>query len=173
MLPLLRGLAAAAALALAATLPATAQPVSLPALSGPVILTVTGLDAAIVPDGQVAFDLGRLEALGLHSLDTSSIWTEGVHHYEGVLLHSVIEALGLSEVTLRLHALNDYKVDLPADEVTAEAPLLAFRVDGALLSVRDKGPIWLIYPFDSHARYRTDTIFARSVWQIERIEVLR
>lgn len=161
----------AATLALVATAP-RAEPPALPALSGPVMLTISGLDPASFQDGTLQMDLGRLESLGLHALETSSIWTDGVHRYEGVLLHSLIQALDIGEARLRLHALNDYKVELPASEATEEAPLLSFRVDGALLSVRDKGPIWLIYPFDSDAAYRTDTIFSRSIWQLDRIEVL-
>lgn len=152
--------------------PALAGP-PLPALTGPVLLTVTGLDKATFPQGQVELDQGRLESIGLHALETSSIWTEGVHRYEGVLLQNLLQALQADATTLRLHALNDYQVEMPAGEATSEAPLLSFRVDGELLSVRDKGPIWLIYPFDDHVDYRTDTIFARSVWQLDRIEVLR
>lgn len=152
---------------------AQAETPAMPALSGPVLLTVTGLDPASFEGGALPMDLGRLESLGLHALETSSIWTEGVHRYEGVLLYDLVQALDLGQATLRFHALNDYEVEMPAEDATEEAPLLSFRVDGALLSVRDKGPVWLIYPFDSDAAYRTDTIFARSVWQLDRIEVLR
>ena len=49
---------------------------------------------------------------------------------------------------------------------------LAIEADGKPLSVRDKGPIWLLYPFDSDAQYQTEVIYARSIWQIERMEVL-
>ena len=41
------------------------------------------------------------------------------------------------------------------------------------MSVREKGPIWVIYPYDHDADYRTDTIFSRSIWQLDRIDVLR
>ena len=162
----------AAALAFAAA-PLAAEPPDLPELSGPVLLTVSGLDPETYPGGLYFLDLGRLEALGTTGFETSSIWTEGVQHYEGVLLHKLVTALDIGEAELRLQALNDYMIELPTSEIHAEAPLLSFRIDGALLSVRDKGPIWLIYPFDSDAAYRTDTIFARSIWQLDRIEVLR
>lgn len=141
-------------------------------LSGPVLLTVTGLDASVFPGGAVQFDLNRLQMLGVAQITTSSIWTKGAHLYTGVLLRTMINSLHVEGEVLGLHALNDYAIDLPLVEVTTEAPLLAYRMDGVMMSVRDKGPVWVIYPYDSDAAYRSDETFARSVWQLDRIEVL-
>ncbi len=149
-----------------------AQTNTLPALTGPVILTVAGLDAQTYPDGQVELDLGRLQTIGISRLETSSIWTTGVHRYSGVMMRDLIDFLNIDGTTLRLHALNDYAVEIPASEVTAEAPILAFDADGVAMSVRDKGPIWVMYPYDASAKYRTDITFSRSIWQLDRIDVL-
>lgn len=154
-------------------LPAQAQSVTLPDLTGPVILTVTGLDPAEFPGGSVALDLGRLEAIGTDEIETSSIWTDGKHRYTGVMLRDLVDFLGIGASNLRLHALNDYAVEFPVAEATDAAPILAYQMDGATMSVRDKGPVWVMYPFDAGAEYRTDTNFSRSVWQLDRIDVLR
>jgi hypothetical protein len=146
---------------------------SIPKPVGPTILTVTGLDPVHHPGGQVAFDLAMLKALPQATISTSSIWTDGLHDFTGVPLAALASFLQLSDVNLRLHALNDYSVDMPLSETEAEVPILAYQIDGALMPVRDKGPIWIIYPFDESAEYRTDTIYSRSVWQLDRIEVLR
>ena len=153
--------------------PVMAQEVSLPEVEGPVILTVNGLDPAAHPGGSVELDVGRMDALGTIEIATSSIWTEGVHTYRGVPLWTLIDLLGIADRNLRLHALNDYSADFPAGEASEEAPILAFEMDGAPMSVREKGPIWVIYPYDHDADYRTDTIFSRSIWQLDRIDVLR
>ena len=34
------------------------------------------------------------------------------------------------------------------------------------MSVRDKGPLILIYPFDSHPSLRAQMHFNRSIWQV-------
>ncbi len=146
---------------------------TLPQRAGPVILTVSGLDPATFPDGQVEFDVAMLEALGTAEFDTSSIWTDGTHHYKGVMLKALSDFLHLDNVGLRLHALNDYAIEFPAGEAMTTGPLLAYEVDGAPMPVRDKGPIWLLYPFDSGIDYRTDTNYSRSIWQLDRIDVLR
>lgn len=166
-------------LAVMTAFPATAQGEAgvpaLPPLAGPVILTVQGLDPARFPEGEVALDIGRMAGLGLAEFSTSTIWTEGSHRYSGLLLADLLAALDPEGQArnVQLLALNDYAIDMPVAEISDEAPLLAYLEDGEPMPVRDKGPIWVIYPYDSSADYRTDTIYSRSVWQLDRITLLR
>ena len=39
------------------------------------------------------------------------------------------------------------------------------------MSVRDKGPIFVIYPFDEAPELYNETYFGRSVWQAVSVEV--
>ena len=153
--------------------PAAAFAQSLPAASTSIIMTVTGLDPAVHPGGAVGFDVAMLEALGEKDIVTSSIWTEGTHVFTGVPLSALAAYLNLGQVTLSLHALNDYAVEIPLAEVEGEVPILAYEMDGQPMPVRDKGPIWVIYPYDDGPQYRTDTAYTRSIWQLDRIDVLR
>jgi hypothetical protein len=41
------------------------------------------------------------------------------------------------------------------------------------MSVRDKGPLWLIYPYDSKAEYQSETIYSRSIWQLVKIDLTK
>jgi hypothetical protein len=43
--------------------------------------------------------------------------------------------------------------------------------NGASMTVRDKGPLWIIYPYDARRDYRTEIHYSRSVWQLEQIDV--
>ncbi|MGV8986595.1 MAG: molybdopterin-dependent oxidoreductase [Cypionkella sp.] len=137
------------------------------------MLTVTGLDPSAYPGGKTTFSLAMLEALGKTTITTSSIWTEGPHVFTGPTLAALLRYLQIKDGTLSLHAINDYAVQMPTKEVEEKAPILAYAMDGAPMPVRDKGPIWVIFPYDLAAHYRTDTSFARSVWQLDRIDVLR
>jgi hypothetical protein len=49
--------------------------------------------------------------------------------------------------------------------------LLARLLDDKPMAVRDKGPLFIIYPFDSSAELRTTVYFSRSAWQLKSIEV--
>jgi hypothetical protein len=39
------------------------------------------------------------------------------------------------------------------------------------MTVRDKGPLWIVYPYDAKPEYRQELIYSRSIWQLDHIEV--
>jgi hypothetical protein len=151
-------------------LSARAEP--LPQPQAGVILSVVGAIAETTGEGKAEFDLAGFESLGTETIETTTIWTDGVVSFRGVPLKTFLDRLGAKGSILRVWALNDYTVDVPFADAVENGPILAFEANGKPLSVRDKGPIWLIYPFDSDAQYQTEVIYARSIWQIERMEVL-
>lgn len=118
------------------------------------------------------FSLQDLGEMGETGFTTSTIWTDGKVSFEGVALQRLLEAEGISDGTLELFAINDYFVEIPVAEAKESAALIAYRMDGQTMSTRDKGPLWLVYPYDSHPRYQSETYYSRSIWQIDRIRVL-
>lgn len=143
----------------------------LPAPAGDVILTVSGAITRTNTDGVAKFDLDLLASLPQHSFTTGTIWTEGANTYRGVLLKDLLAAVGATGSTVRATALNDYQISFPAADIGDDAPLVAYLADGKPMSVRDKGPLWLIYPFDSNAEYRTEESYARSIWQMYQLNI--
>jgi hypothetical protein len=49
--------------------------------------------------------------------------------------------------------------------------ILALKRNGEYMPVRDKGPLFVIYPFDSKPELKTQTYYGRSVWQVAKIVV--
>ncbi len=140
--------------------------------TGPVVLTVSGLIDRTNGDGVAVFDLALLESMGTTSFETTTIWTTGQQAFEGIALSDLMSAVGAKGTSLRATALNDYAVEIPLDAVTDGAALLAYRMNGVELSPRDKGPIWVVYPYDKGNDFQTEVIYSRSIWQLDRIEVL-
>ncbi|NKX43202.1 molybdopterin-dependent oxidoreductase [Roseicyclus persicicus] len=122
----------------------------------------------------VDFSDADLTAMATETFTTTTIWTEGEVEFSGPPLAEVLRAAGLAADVrrLRLTALNDYSVEIETDRIEAAAPIIANRIDGQPFSVRDKGPLWLVFPYDSDARFRSESVFAVSVWQLRRIEAL-
>lgn len=122
----------------------------------------------------VHFSDADLAAMPTVSFRTGSIWTEGIHEFAGPSLATVLEAAGLSTGVreIRLTALNDYSVKLSVARIGPEVPIVANRIDGAPFGVREKGPLWLVFPYDSAPRYRAESVYAVSVWQLRHIEAL-
>jgi len=158
------------ALCLFSALPSVAEVLPMPV--GDVVLTVSGQIGTTTEGGVAKFDLDGLAALGSETISTSTIWTEGKVEFRGVPLTVFLSKLKAEGSVLRVWALNDYTVDVPFADAVEGGPMLAYEANGERLSVRDKGPIWLAYPFDSDPAYQTEVIYARSIWQIERMEVL-
>lgn len=150
-------------------LPANALDVA----EGEVVLTVSGGIAATNNGETAQFDMAMLQALPETSFATSTLWTEGVKTFTGVALAEVLSELGVTEGTIRASAINDYTIEIPVDSVTAGAPIIAYALDGEPMSRRQKGPLWVVYPYDSDAEYRSEVIYSRSIWQLDRLEIVQ
>ena len=129
-----------------------------------------------LPDGSRQYDLSQLKTLGEAEFSTSTVWTEGIHRFTGVPLAHVLADAGIesgpnTEGSVTATAVNDYAIDIPLSQVGPEYPLVAYMVDGAEMSVRDKGPLWIVYPYDSSSDYRTEVIYSRSIWQLNRLSM--
>lgn len=142
----------------------------LPVPTGQVVLTISGnIEQANAP-GQARFDMAMLEAIGTDSITTRSEWADHAQHFEGVLLRAVLERVGAKGTAINASALNDYKILIPFDDLQYD-PLIAMRVDGEALKIRDKGPLWIVYPRDKHAVLRDIRYDSRWVWQLYRLHV--
>ena len=86
------------------------------------------------------------------------------------MLKDFIAAVGATGTTINLTALNHYQITMPFADVKDDGPLLAYLMDGKPMSVHEKGPVWLVFPSDANADYRTEQTYARSIWQLDRIE---
>ncbi|MFN7102394.1 MAG: molybdopterin-dependent oxidoreductase [Pseudorhizobium sp.] len=150
---------------------------ALPALAldaprGPVVLTLSGPSLEHANVGATAqFDLQMLEALAGRSATVKTPWTSGEVTFSGPYLRSVLAAAGAKGAKLRITALNDYYADMPMEDAAQLDTILATRLNGKTMSVREKGPLFLIYPFDLDAGLYNEKYFSRSVWQIMKIEV--
>lgn len=151
-------------------LPAIASDLAAP--TGEVMLTVSGNVETTNVDGTAQLDLDMLEAMDTTTIETSTIWTEGMQTFEGVSLAALVEALGITGETLRATAINDYEIEIPMTDAVEGGPIVAYRQNGDTMSLRDKGPLWIIYPYDADADYQTEVIYSRSIWQMDRIEAV-
>ncbi len=136
--------------------------------TGTTILTVSG---AVAQD-TVAFDLEMLQALGDTTFSTTTIWSEGELTFTGVPVTDLVEAVGGTGNILNATAINDYSVQINLSDASTEGAIVAYHLNGEPMSVRDKGPLWVVYPFDQGPEYRTESVYAQSIWQLDRIEIV-
>lgn len=156
---------------LLATLAASPAAHALDAPKGKVVLSVSGKVGQTNADGRADFDMAMLEALPQHSFSTSTPWFKGPRKFTGPLLRDVLAAAGAQGATLVAVALNDYKVEIPVEDCHRHKVVMATRLDDKPMAVREKGPLFIIYPYDDSADLRNERYYGRSAWQLRRLEV--
>lgn len=156
---------------LAFTWLSTAQAGSLPQPAGKPILTISGNIANTNADSVAKFDRDMLESLGLVTVETHSPWYDGVTRFEGVSLKKLMEFVGAKGDTITATALNDYVSTLPMSDVDKFNVILAMKRDGNYMEVREKGPLFVIYPYDTSPELQTQTYYTRSAWQVAKLKV--
>lgn len=161
-----------AAALVVALLPAVANCAEIPSPAGAVVLKVSGEIANANNGTEADFDMAALEAMKGREATMETPWTEGTTAFSGPLLRSILDTVGAHGKTIRLVALNDYSADIPVGDATELDTILATKMNGKAMSVRDKGPLFLIYPFDQSSDLYNEKYFSRSVWQIKEVKVL-
>jgi hypothetical protein len=128
------------------------------------ILSITGRISATNEGEAARFDRAMLEALGTSSFETSTPWYNGPVRFEGVPMHRLMEEVGASGSSLVAYALNDYSTEIPMEDFTRYPVILALKRDGAYMPVRDKGPLFIVYPYDSSPELKHQNYYSRSAW---------
>lgn len=160
--------------AIGLTVAVIASPVSAETLAQPSdtpILTVSGQVERTNQGEAAVFDRAMLEAMEPATFATSTIWTEGKVEFTGVPLSDLLRKLGIESGTLKATAINDYAVDIPVAEALQDPAIVAYKMNGKPMSVREKGPLWIVYPYDQNKKFQAEVYYSRSIWQLDRIVV--
>jgi hypothetical protein len=138
---------------------------------GPVLLKISGKIGITNSAGAAEFDDAMLDALPQKSVVTETPWTKGMVKFTGPLLADVLAVVNATGANLRATALNDYKVNIPVEDAKKYGVILARQMDGKPLAVRDKGPLFVMYPFAQFPEIKTSVYFSRCIWQLQSITV--
>lgn len=136
-----------------------------------VILVVEGQITRCNSGLEAQFDLAMLETLPKTVVKTQNPWEPGVTTYEGVLLRDLLVFVDANGNDLRITALNDYRADLAVADTQSVDVILAWRRNGEYMPVREKGPLFVVFPFSESPALANEERYAQSVWQVARIAV--
>lgn len=139
-----------------------------PADAEETILTVTG---NITAGAEVNMTLSDIEDLGTARIVTTTPWHDGEVTFEGVPMSRLMEAVGANGTLALVHALNNYSSEVPLSDFTRFEPILAYKMNGQQMEIADKGPLFIIYPYDDAAELKNELYYSRSAWQVRSIEI--
>jgi hypothetical protein len=133
------------------------------------VLVVSGAIAGDVPR---AFTRADLKRIGMTGVSTDTPWTRRTTFFEGPLLRQLLDHVGARGDRIEAVALNNYRVEVPIEDARNYDVILAMRADGQDIGIRDRGPLWLIYPWSQHEALQSELYYSRSIWQIREIIVV-
>ncbi|MDN0073427.1 molybdopterin-dependent oxidoreductase [Crenobacter sp. SG2303] len=163
-------------------------PFSFSPLSAPVLLALFSTGCAYAADLNVdlnkpalvisakatkpmTFSLQQLSTLPIRRITTSTQWHHAPQQWEGVSIKALLGKLGATGTSVYVAALNDYAIDIAVADIIKYDPILAYKVDGHYMPVRDKGPLVVIYPYDEYPALNIQFYYNQAVWQVNHITV--
>lgn len=138
---------------------------------GKVILTLSGNIENTNEEGKATFDLASLERLGVVSFQTSSPWFNGRTTFSGIPMQKLMDYVGAKGSIVKVTALNDYTTQIPLSDFSKFNVLLALKINGEYMPVRNKGPLFIVYPYDSQPELSNQIYFSRSAWQVSKMRI--
>jgi len=113
------------------------------------------------------FDLEMLKQLGQTTLSTTTPWTE-LGDFTGVRLSVLLATVGasLKDSVVRATAADDYWFDLQDLDTDNYSIIVAYQRNGRAMTLRELGPLWVVFPWDEHPELLTAKNKASSVWQL-------
>jgi len=149
----------------------------LPAPEGDVLLVIAGNientnaeDEAGKPVAKL--DLQLLESLTQTTVETDNPWIEESDVFLGVTLKVLLEYVGAKSQNFEAIGVDGYAANLENVDFDKYPVIVAYKRAGEYISVRDLGPLWIIYPFDDYPELDIDPAHVSSVWQLIRMNIL-
>lgn len=136
-----------------------------------VILTVTGEMSLANNKNTIDFDRYSLKKMAWKDVTVENSFLDGTHSFSGTPLADLLRFIGVSSGKLRALALDGYSVEIPVSDAFQKDVILAMDHNGKPMRIRDRGPIWLIYPKQKDLSYRSSDD-EKMIWQLRYIEIL-
>lgn len=89
------------------------------------------------------------------------------HQVTGARMRDVLAHFSIEGSVADASAIDSYRIDIPVEDAMKYDVILATTVDGKKLSIRDRGPLWVVYPLGQHPELQSPTYEARSIWQLK------
>lgn len=108
------------------------------------------------------------------SFTTQLPWYPEARQFTGVRVSDMLKQLGIQDTTsVSFIALNDYTASVTIENIEKYEPIIAYKMNGKKMKVRNKGPYWLVFNLDKFPEIDSTTFRSQMVWQIGEIMIHR
>lgn len=143
----------------------------IPKPAGKVVLAVKGVASGNSGAHLTKLDLRTIKSLPSVTLRVDEPFVKTKMSFTGVRLSELLAVTGVprSSGRIYMHALDDYHVTFSRQDLVSSGALLATSADGAAMSLKEGGPIRVVFPGDSRVAGNTDNW----IWSLDRIVASR
>ena len=128
---------------------------------------------SIVVGGEtIPLSRSELESLPQQRITTTSPYFKGTQEFSGPSLQTLIDTYqqpGSESILFR--ALNNYAVETPLQDALALNAIIATRRDSGVMSVRSRGPFWVMLPLAQQPALDNPDNHRLMIWQLSSIEL--
>ena len=169
------GMLMATLLGVTAPVQAATEPVVLRVYTAPPMRPSAAPDAASkdFEAGPLAatFNMSFLLSLPQHTFVAQTPWYKKPVKFTGPLLRDVLAAAKVKGTMIHAIAMDEYRAQIPFSDAQQYDMILAHQMNGQTLTAKNKGPLFVVYPFDSKPELQAIRFYARSIWQLKSIQV--
>ena len=120
----------------------------------------------------LSLSLDSMKSLGWETLETNTPWSPNLTVFGGVPLADLLAHAGIRSARVLAIALNDYQAEINVEDAVKWEAFVACEADGQPMSVREKGPCWIVFPWSQHLELNNGDVQAISVWQLSTLRAL-
>ncbi len=126
------------------------------------------------PSEGIVIEMGMEDLLAMPqvTVNTANDFVDDVSEFSGPLARDVVSMLGDDIKMARFYAINGYSIEIPVSDFRDYDVIFALSIDGKLFSLRDKGPVWLIYPMTDNPELQDRVYNDRLIWLLTRVTAL-
>ncbi|KOO15548.1 hypothetical protein AKJ18_08815 [Vibrio xuii] len=144
---------------------------AIPSPQGEPILWISGKISHSNSASGIEMDEAMLQALDIGTIRTNNHVIEQVTEYSGVKLTSLLNLVGATGTQLKVIAWDEYVATIPIADIKAYQVLLATHESGKRMTIDDKGPFFIVFPFSDNPELKNDYYYSLSVWQVKELVV--
>lgn len=118
-----------------------------------------------------SYDMAFLKSLPQHSFVSQTPWFKKPVTFTGPLLRDVLAAAKVKGSMVYAVAIDEYRAQIPFSDCLQYDMILAHQIDGETLTPKNKGPLFVVYPYDSKSELQSVRFYERSIWQLKSLRV--
>ncbi|MCG9596202.1 molybdopterin-dependent oxidoreductase [Vibrio sp. Isolate25] len=106
------------------------------------------------------------------SFKTKLPWYPDANQFTGFRVSDMLANLVKEEtMAVSFIALNDYAASTTIENIIKYDPIIAYKMNGKKMKVRNKGPYWLVFNLDKYPEIDNAAFHSQMVWQIDEIMI--